>query len=683
MRALKYIVCLAAALGLLTQCKDYLEVSNPGQADNQFVTSTPSEAWKLATGVYQQYAGLATGENYNFQDPIGSDAEMMGEFPGVNTQAARMNGIPIALFNGSFNGFYGLTARASRIAAAIEANPQFQADRDAKRVTEWTHMYGEMWTLWARSYFTLATCWGDVPYGYENQAIDAYQLTSRYDILDAVIAKLKEVEGMMWKTGEGGLTAERVNRTYANALAGEAALFAATYQTLRTDMPDLYGSVSFEDASGYVADGESRYARRTDWREYMTMAETYFAAALNNLGSAVLVTTDSRPANNPFQVHWQAINSRKVSPESIFESAVRSGGLQNGHPYSLGRPASNNGAFGKIQAFAAIRIIPTFLYTGYEDGDQRAEVSMTVTGLDASNGREMLIPFYGPKGSRLDGGGPAINKWDMNRGDEPNFPNFNFRNSGMNYTILKVSDLILMQAEAKAWLGKDAEALTLVNQVRARAKVAPVSGISGDAVLEAVYNERKLELLGEGDIRRDMIRSGKFNQRALKARADMAALIAGLRANNGEYEFPNGRVMSSHIYTKLVFLDGVSETGVTQEGVPGNPVLSPGWRGVYDWIPAGARWTDAARNLAIVGLHERVSASEAAALIANGYTKVAWGQSLLDQAAAPAGNVYDINILDGVVGRETKAPRYMFPLPLNIISQSKGLVTNGYGLPNE
>ena len=40
-------------------------------------------------------------------------------------------------------------------------------------------------------------------------------------------------------------------------------------------------------------------------------------------------------------------------------------------------------------------------------------------------------------------------------------------------------------------------------------------------------------------------------------------------------------------------------------------------------------------------------------------------------------------ILDGVVGRETSAPRYFHAIPFTVIDQSKGNVSNGYGLPNK
>ena len=116
-----------------------------------------------------------------------------------------------------------------------------------------------------------------------------------------------------------------------------------------------------------------------------------------------------------------------------------------------------------------------------------------------------------------------------------------------------MADVMLLLAEAKAVIGTDAAgAIALVNQIRARAfgnSSKNISGLSGDALLDAIYNERKLELLGEGAIRWDMIRSGKFNERAIAIRKEMADMTAGLQAN-GYYTFPSGRTISNYIWTK-------------------------------------------------------------------------------------------------------------------------------------
>jgi hypothetical protein len=347
----------------------------------------------------------------------------------------------------------------------------------------------------------------------------------------------------------------------------------------------------------------------------------------------------------------------------------------------MARPGSNSSVNSYLNTFAAIRIVPSFFYNGYENGDLRRDVSMVVTGSNAATGQENLIPLG--VGTRIGGGGPSPNKWDKNRGDVPLFPNATFRSSGINYVILRMADVMLLLAEAKAVSGSDnAGAITLVNQIRTRAfgnSSKNISGLAGDALLDAIYNERKLELLGEGTIRWDMIRSGKFNDRAIAIRKEMADMTAGLQAA-GFYTFPSGRTISNYVWTKFVQIGGNVAT-VTQTPVETDPALYPGWRGIFNWVATA--YTATSRNLAIKGLYNYIdpAGAEAKALVADGYTRVNWGITVWNDANAKA--MLNAAILDGVVGRETNAPRYFHPMPLTVIDQSKGKVTNGYGLPNK
>lgn len=669
---------------IYTGCSDYLDVSNEGQSDDNFVMSSPQEAFKTLSWAYAEYRQNAVhGGNYNWQDPLGSDAEYMSEYPSVNNVIARLQPGATAINSamGLYNSLNVTLARAARIADLIAAKAEYQAAAAGSTSTAWTQVYGEAITLKSYCAWELVRHFGDVPFGYENQIINEYVLSSRFEIMDKIIEDVKAVEGKMYALGQGGITAERMSRTFANALIGEIALQAGSWQTIRTDMTGLYGTVQF-DTKG-TDDGKCVYARRKDYMNYIKTAEQYLNVAVNTQkGTAALIVTDSRAVNNPFQKHWQETNSRRVSPESLFEIGTVAGVGNSEYGYSMGRPGSNSSVMSYLNSFAAIRIVPSFFYNAYEPGDKRRDVSMVITGSNAATGREDLIPLG--VGTRIGGGGPSINKWDKNRGDIPLFPNAGNRSSGINYIILRMADAMLQLAEAKAISGSDnAGAIALVNQVRERAfgnSSKNISGLTGDALLDAIYNERKLELLGEGAIRWDMIRSGKFNERAIAIRKEMADMSAGLQAN-GYYTFPSGRTISNYVWTKYVQVGGSSTAVVTQTPVETDPALYPGWRGIFNWVATA--YTATAKNLAIKGLYDYIdpAGAEAAALKADGYTQVEWGRKVWNDANAKA--MLNAAILDGVVGRETSAPRYFHPMPLTVIDQSKGKVTNGYGLPNK
>lgn len=683
MKKIAIYICLALLPFMFTACKDYLDVSNAGQSDDVFVMSSPSEAFKALSWAYAEFRTNAVhGGNYNWQDPLGSDAEYMSEYPSVNNVIARLQpgGTTVNTDMGLFNSLNVTLARASRIADLIAAKAEYKADAAGSAATAWTQIYGEAKTLRAYCAWELVRHFGDVPFGYENKVVTEYTLTSRFEIIDQILAEIKAVEGKMFVLGQGGITAERISRTFANALIGEIALHAGSWQTIRTDIKGLYGTVQFVNKG--TDDGTCVYARRSDYLDYVKVAEQYLnAAATTQSGTAKLITSDTRAVNNPFQKHWQEINSRRISPESLFEIGCVPGIGNSEYGYSMARPGSNSSVNSYLNTFAAIRIIPSFFYNGYETGDMRRDVSMVVTGSNAATGQENLIPLG--VGTRIGGGGPSINKWDKNRGDVPLYPNATFRSSGINYVLLRMADVMLLLAEAKAVIGSDnAGAVALVNQIRTRAfgnTSKNISGLAGDALLDAIYNERKLELLGEGTIRWDMIRSGKFNERAIAIRKEMADMSAGLQAN-GFYTFPSGRTISNYIWTKYVQIGGNVAT-VTQTPVDTDPALYPGWRGIYNWTATA--YTATARNLAIQGLYNYIDPAGpvAAALIASGYTRVNWGITVWNDANAKA--MLNAAVLDGVVGRETSAPRYFHPMPLTVIDQSKGKVTNGYGLPNK
>lgn len=661
----------------LVNCADYLNTSSPENTDDEFVTSTVSETEKTLSWAYANYRQNCLMGTYAWNDPISSDAEHYPEDNSANNINGRLKPEALAVNSagGGFNNLYSTISRVSKIAKLIAEKSDYKAAVDEGKANDWTQLYGEAMTLRALCYFDLTRHFGDIPYGYENTYVSEYALTSRFDIYDALITSLKEVEPLMYVLGNG-LTAEKLSRTYANALIGQIALWAGGYQTIRTDVPDLYGNVQFikkgTEEHGCV------YARRTDFQNYYTVAEQYFDAALNACkGSVRLITTDERSyAENPFQRHFQYLHDLEVSPESLFEAGIiqgttPSGAHTNEFGYAFGRPSgggSSNAAPPKV--FAAIRVVPTFYYGAWEEGDMRRDVSVTVT---ASNGKGQEVLLDPAAGNMLKGG-ISINKWDMNRMNPP-FTTSQ-RQSGINWMILRLADVILMQAEVKVELKKYGDAISLINLIRERAfgnTLHNISNLSDDELKKAVIMERKFELLGEGQIRWSLIRSGTYAESAMVVRQEMNDMFSGLAAN-GYYTFPNGNTISNYIWIKNVQKNGP----LTYDPDKNDPVLYPGWRGVYDYssTPAAGIVVTVNNNMAIKGLFEYINptSAEAASLEADGYKRTAWGSVFLANKST-----YLENVLSGISTVNTP-PRYYWPIPGEAITMSKGLITNGYGM---
>ncbi|MEW7292455.1 RagB/SusD family nutrient uptake outer membrane protein [Aquimarina sp. 2304DJ70-9] len=95
---------------------------------------------------------------------------------------------------------------------------------------------------------------------------------------------------------------------------------------------------------------------------------------------------------------------------------------------------------------------------------------------------------------------------DLNTGDA-NLTNPN------NYRAIRFADVLLMAAEAhnRKSSSNDAQALIYLNRVRIRAQLADVS-FTGAALTDAIYNERRVELVGEGHRFFDLVRTGRAAQ---------------------------------------------------------------------------------------------------------------------------------------------------------------------------
>jgi hypothetical protein len=700
MKKLLYIILVALPCIFASCDKDYLNVSSPSSRDQVFVFSAPEEAWKVMVGCYEIWREGINGLYYDL-DIVGSDAECHPE-----TYDAQTRHIPEGLyatemainFNDAINGWaalYKVANRANIIMEAIAQKSEYQDAVVAGTPNEWSHLYGEAAVFRAYAYFNLIRYFGDVPYFqesiYTTSQTDSARLISRDIIYDGEIENLKKVEPLMYRLGEGGITAERFSRTFAQALIGKMALFAGGYGLRRTDFD--YGDVTFTQLG--TENWNAKYVRRTDYLDYYEIAKTYLKAVIDNPGSAYLIITDTRGAGygNPFQYNFQCNMDLVVSPESIYEVGYTQGLGNCERPYAFGRPSNGGGGPAyPCKGYGQSRLYASFYYGDYDPKDLRRDATVTVTA-NSGSCSESLISFA--PGSRVSGGLPN-NKWDESRMKAPYTTGQ--RKSGINWVQMRMADVILLLAETYAELGQEPEAKAELTKVRSRAFAAAdqtdkvtdyISGLTGDALKEAIAQERKLELAGEGFRRYDLIRTGKLPEKIMAVRAAQAVMVNGLKTN-GYYSFPNGNTISSFIYVKKVNVAdlGMAKMLTTQctvtEADPTWPVKFPSWRGNCDlWSAQGYTGTTGTRNLAIQGLFRYIdpAGAEATTLVGAGYAKTAWGSVIITNEGQ-----YTTSIFKGYTDAYYAAgvpPRYMMPLSSETISKSNGLITNGYGFAQE
>ncbi|HPF02704.1 MAG TPA: RagB/SusD family nutrient uptake outer membrane protein [Bacteroidales bacterium] len=700
MKKLLFIILVAGVLFNTSCNKDYLNVSSPSAVDQDFVFSAPEEAWKVMVGCYDIWRGGNNGLFYDI-DIVGSDAECHPE-----TYDAQQRHIPEGLYAseipinysnsvGIWASLYSVANRSNMIMEAIREKPEYQSGVTTNTANVWTQLYGEAAVFRAYAYFNLIRYFGDVPYFqesiYSTAQTDSSTLISRDIIYDGELENLIAVEPLMYRLGEGGINAERFSRTFAQALIGKMALFAGGYGLRRTDFD--YGNVTFIQKG--TEQWNAKYVRLTNYKDYYEIARTYLAACVQNPGSAYLITTDPRGAgfNNPFQYNFQRNMDLVVSPESIYEVGITRAQSNSERPYAFGRPSGGGGSNAyPCKSYGQSRLYASFYYGDFDPKDLRRDVTATVT---ANSGAcsEVIVDFT--PGSRNKGGLPN-NKWDESRMADP--WTTRQRQSGVNWVQMRMADVILMLAEVYAELDQEPQAKAELTKVRSRAFSADdqtamvtdyIAGLSGEALKEAIQQERKLELAGEGYRRFDLIRTGKLPEKIVELRDLQTEMVDGL-STDGYYTFANGNTISNYIWVKKV---NVSDLGMSKmltaactvdETDPTWPVRFPGWRGNCDlWGDLGFTGETGTRNLAIQGLFRYIDPTglEATSLEADGYVKTAWGANIIANA-----DQYTTNIFKGYPDSYYSTgipPRYLFPLSSETISKSNGLITNGYGFPQE
>lgn len=95
--------------------------------------------------------------------------------------------------------------------------------------------------------------------------------------------------------------------------------------------------------------------------------------------------------------------------------------------------------------------------------------------------------------------GARVNKFEFATGAANSLNN--------DYPLIRLGEIILIKAEASLRLGKTADALAAVNQIRNRAGMPAYSALT----LDELYKERGREMFAEASRRSDAIRFGKWN----------------------------------------------------------------------------------------------------------------------------------------------------------------------------
>ncbi|WP_080055106.1 RagB/SusD family nutrient uptake outer membrane protein [Spirosoma aerolatum] len=174
--------------------------------------------------------------------------------------------------------------------------------------------------------------------------------------------------------------------------------------------------------------------------------------------------------------------------ETILEVDYLSGQSLGNNYSALFTPAITSMAIFPNNLQGSGRIVPTLdVIKAYESGDVRKAISV--------NDSVTLI-----------GGKKSYSRYGLKFVD---FKAVDLSDGAVSFTILRYADVLLMYAEVLNEQGKSADALPYLNQVRQRAKLPALSGLSQADTRLALERERRTEFLFEGHRWFDLVRTGR------------------------------------------------------------------------------------------------------------------------------------------------------------------------------
>ncbi len=129
----------------------------------------------------------------------------------------------------------------------------------------------------------------------------------------------------------------------------------------------------------------------------------------------------------------------------------------------------------------------------YEPGDLRMDITVLYEGGEQFDGQDYSASY-------------STTGYNLRKFLVPRSLSSAYDTSPLNFPVLRFADVLLMKAEALNELSRTTEAEDPLNEVRNRAGLGDLTGLSQNAFRDAVLHERRMELAFEGHRWFDLIR---------------------------------------------------------------------------------------------------------------------------------------------------------------------------------
>jgi hypothetical protein len=496
---------LLGTAGLVTSCKDYLDVEPVALNTTEYTFSTVAGATAAVIGAYDPLSGdQSYGTRVSMYFPYDSD-EMIGSSgaaDGGRRSIARYRSLATnSEITNPWNTLYQGVERANICIEQIPASPLYDGG-SAADTAAMHRLHGEALTLRAQYLLELVRNWGDVPAQF-TPSVSGQNFELPNSDRNATLARLVDDLGIAeklvpWRS-RAGATGERITKGAVKALRARIALYRG----------------------GYSLKGQAM-VRPSDYL-------TYYAIARQECSD--LMARPTEHALNPsFLEVFKSINEQRNESANEILFQVGMGGSTAVSDSKLGyyngpRLQNTSGTYGSTQG--AVTVVPTYFYA-FDSTDTRRDVTITTYTIAATSNFQSGVALN------------AITDGKFRR-DWHNPPLTGGSNYlGYNWPLIRFADVVLMFAEAENEINGPTmlaqEALLQVrtrafggNRPRAQATLTQAGFSLGSKAdfFNALVNERYLEFGSEGIRKYDLLRWNLFEQKLTEVKANLEKLAKG------------------------------------------------------------------------------------------------------------------------------------------------------------
>jgi len=498
------VAALASTAGLVSSCKDYLDIDPVALNTTEYTFSTVAGATAAVIGAYDPLSGdNGYGARVSMYFPYDTD-ELIGSSgasDGGRRSIARYNALATnSEINNPWNQLYQGVERAN---ICIQQIPQMAlyTTGTAADTAALHRLHGEALTLRAQYFYELVRNWGDVPAQFTPSVSGQdFNLpnSDRNATLSRLLDDLLVAEKLVPWRSQAGVASERITKGAVKALRARIALQRGGYSLKGTTMQ-----------------------RASDYLDYYRITRQECAE--------IMAKPAEHALNPDFKELFLSINELRYESanEIMFQvgmaTATNASGSKLGY-YNGPRLRNPSGIYGSTQG--AVTIAPPYFYA-FDSTDTRLPVTITTYEIAASSNFQSGVALT----SVTDG--KFRRDWHV----PPVTGSVNYLD--YNWPIIRFADVLLMFAEAENELNgptQDAQDALLAVRTRAlgtRVKALATLTAGGFSLsskadfFNALTNERYLEFGSEGIRKYDLLRWNLLATKLAEVKTNIEKMAKG------------------------------------------------------------------------------------------------------------------------------------------------------------